>query len=247
MDNTTCPIKLERGVLQGDCLSTPLFNLCFNTLIRSVKQRKVNCLGCVLDYTLQPRHWFQFADDSAAATSSIQDNQYLLNLFTKWSVWANFVVRVDKCKSFGITKNVSQSFRFEPNLVICREKIPAVGSNMPFEYLEKKFNFEMKINEVLEELEKRVISYLTVIDKLPLHPKFKIQILTRYVFSKIRWTLWVSNNLVKTEIRFQHTILHPSLAQISPGCQHNASHPALKSSWGGNDSHLRIISEISFI
>ena len=112
-------------------------------------------------------------------------------LFTKWSVWANFVLRVDECKSFGITKNVSQSVQFEPNLVICREKIPAVGSNMSSEYLGKKFNFRMKINEVQEELEKRVISYLTVIDKLPLHPKFKIQILTRYVFSKIRWTLMI--------------------------------------------------------
>ena len=188
---------------------------------------------------LQPRQWL------------MQDNQYLLNLFTKWSVWANFVVRVNKCKSFRITKNVCQSVQFEPNLVICREKIPAVESNKSFEYLGKTFNFEMKINKVQEELEKRVISYLTVIDKLPLHPKFKIQISTRYVFSKIRWTLTIYEfpitDLVKTEIRFQHTILHPSLAQIPPGCKHNASHPALKSAWGRSDSHLRIISEMSFI
>ena len=137
-------------------------HLCFDTLIQTVKQRKVNCLGYVFDYMLQPCHWLQFADDTAIATSSIQDNHYLLNLFTKRSVWANFVARVDKGKSFGITKNVSQSFQFEPNLVICHEKIPAVESNMSFEYLAKKFNFEMKINEVQEELEKRVISYLTV-------------------------------------------------------------------------------------
>ena len=189
MGYTICPIKLERGVLPGDCLLSLLFNLCFNTLIQTVKQRKVNCLGYVFDYTLQPRHWLQFADDTAIATSCVQDNQYLLNLFTDWSVWANFVARLDKCKSFDITKNVAQSVQFEPNLVICREKIPAVESNMSFENLGKKFNFEMKINEVREELEKRVISYLTVIDRLPLHPKFKIQILTGYVFSKIRWTL----------------------------------------------------------
>ena len=184
MGYTTCPIKLERGVLQGDCLSPLLFNFCFNTLIQTVKQRKVNCLGYVFDYTLQPRNWLQFADDTVIATSCIQDNQYLLNLFTKWSVWANFVVRVDKCKSFGITK---KSVQFEPNLVICREKIPEVESNKSFE----QSNFEMRINEVQEELEKRVISYLTVIDKLPLHPKSKIQILTIYVFSKIRWTLTI--------------------------------------------------------
>ena len=55
----------------------------------------------------------------------------------------------------------------------------------------KKFNFEIKINEVQEELEKRVISYLTVIDNFLLHPKIKVQILTRYVFNKIRWTLMI--------------------------------------------------------
>ena len=65
MGDTICPIKLERGVLQGDCLSPLLFNLFFNTLIQTVKQRKVNCLGYAFDYTLQPRHWLQFADDTA--------------------------------------------------------------------------------------------------------------------------------------------------------------------------------------
>ena len=129
----------------------------------------MNCLGYIFDCTQQPRHWLPFADDTAIPRSCVQDNQYLLNLVTKWSVWADFVVHVDKCKSFDITKNV--------------KKIPAVESNMSFEYLGKKFNFEMKINEVQEKLQKRVISYLTVIDKLPLHPMFKIQILTRYVFS----------------------------------------------------------------
>ena len=190
MGYTTCPIKLERGVFQGDCLSPLLFNLCFNTLIQTVKQRKVNCLGYVFDYTLQPRHWLQFADDTVIATSCVQDNQYLLNLFTKWSVWANFVVHVDKCKSFGITKKVCLNpSNLSRTLLYVVKKIPAVESNKSFKYLGKQFNFEMRINEVQEKLEKRVISYLTVIDKLPLHPKSKIQIVTRYVFSKIRWTL----------------------------------------------------------
>ena len=121
---------------------------------------------------------------------------------------------------------------------------------MSFEYLEKKFNFKMEINEVQEELQKRVISYLKVIDKLPLHPKFKIQILTRYVSSKIRRTpticefpiTWLKQKLDSSILYYIHRWL-----KFHPGCQHNASHPALKSSWGGSDSHLRIISEMLFI
>ena len=92
-------IKVERGVLKGDCLSPLLFNMCFNTLIQTIRQKKINCLGYVFDYTLQPCHWFQFADDTAIATSSCQDNQYLLNLFTKWATWANFIVRVESVRA----------------------------------------------------------------------------------------------------------------------------------------------------
>ena len=41
-------IPFKRGVLQGDCLSPLLFNLCFNTFIQFVKQEKYNQLGFLL-------------------------------------------------------------------------------------------------------------------------------------------------------------------------------------------------------
>ena len=37
----TNPIKVDRGVLQGDCLSPLLFNLCINTLVNTVKNEKL--------------------------------------------------------------------------------------------------------------------------------------------------------------------------------------------------------------
>ena len=85
-------IKVERGVLQGDCLSPLLFNMCFNTLIQTIRQKKINCLGYVFDHTLQSHQWFQFADDTAIATSSCQDNQYPPNLFTNWAIWCTFQI-----------------------------------------------------------------------------------------------------------------------------------------------------------
>ena len=36
-DYITNPIKVERGVLQGDCLSPLLFNLVFNSFIQTIK------------------------------------------------------------------------------------------------------------------------------------------------------------------------------------------------------------------
>ena len=77
-------IILEKGVLQGDCLSPLLFNLVVNTLLKAIDSEKVRCMGYSYCDTLSPRHWFQFADDSALVTSTVEDSQVILNIFTKW-------------------------------------------------------------------------------------------------------------------------------------------------------------------
>ena len=41
----TPAIPVRRGVLQGDCLSPLLFNLCFNTFIQYIKSDKYKQLG----------------------------------------------------------------------------------------------------------------------------------------------------------------------------------------------------------
>ena len=42
---------------------------------------KINCMGYVYDGPLAPKHWIQFADDTALVTSLESDNQYLCNAF----------------------------------------------------------------------------------------------------------------------------------------------------------------------
>ena len=52
----THPIKVSRGVLQGDSLSPLIFNLCINTLVECIKLEKVKCLGYVSSEGTGPRH-----------------------------------------------------------------------------------------------------------------------------------------------------------------------------------------------
>ena len=80
----TNPILVRKGVLQGDCLSPLLFNMCFNTLIRCIQDEKIKRIGYSFTDALGPRHWFQFAGDTALATATPEDNQALLNVFSKW-------------------------------------------------------------------------------------------------------------------------------------------------------------------
>ena len=106
----TNPIRVDRGVLQGDSLSPLLFNMCVNTLINTIEDKSIKCMGYIAEKILSPRHWFQFADDTAIVTALEEDNQRLLNLFTKWSSWADLGIRADKCQSFGVKNICHQQF-----------------------------------------------------------------------------------------------------------------------------------------
>ena len=57
-------IKVKRDVLQSGCLSPLFFNLCFNDFIGYISDLKF----AQFDFStasLNPLHWFQFADDAA--------------------------------------------------------------------------------------------------------------------------------------------------------------------------------------
>ena len=73
-DSSTEPMIVGKGVLQRDCLSQLLFNMIFNTFIKSIDHEKVRCIGYSSAKTLLPCHWFQFADHSATTISTEKAN-----------------------------------------------------------------------------------------------------------------------------------------------------------------------------
>ena len=125
----TSPIKVQRGVLQGDSLSPLLFNLIVNTLIIMIKSEKVECMGHC-NGALSPKHWFQFADDTTIVTVLERDNQLLCNAFLKWSTWADLIIHDDKCHTFGMKKSKTKSVQFKPFITLKKERIPPVNFHM---------------------------------------------------------------------------------------------------------------------
>ena len=83
-------ISVGCGVLQSDCLSPLLFDMCFNTFIQHIKADKYRQFGVTCNF-LNPIHWFQFADDVAVIMGQECENQHLLNRFTIWCQWSNMI------------------------------------------------------------------------------------------------------------------------------------------------------------
>ena len=79
-----------------------------------------------------PRHWYEFADDAAVVTGLEHENQVLLNAFNHWCTWANMIIRVDQCHSFGMKKVGSSAKQYKPKLYINNELIPAIEINESF-------------------------------------------------------------------------------------------------------------------
>ena len=194
-------LTVGRGVLQGDCLSPLLFNMCFNTFIQHIKAEKYSQFGFSFKM-LNPIHWFQFADDAAVITSQESENQHLLNRLSVWCQWSDMIIRVDKCSTFGIKKVTTKSIQFLPKLLINNRLIPKINIGESFQYLGRYFDFEMSNNNHKEQLTS-LVNEMTDIDLKPLHPKNKLLLYSRYVLSKPPWHFtaatpsktWVTENI----------------------------------------------------
>ena len=193
---STPAIPFNRGVLQGDCLSPLIFNLCFNTFIQFIKQEKYNQFGFSPhdenDRLFHSVHWFQFADDAAVITTNERENQLLLNCFSRWCQWAGMVIRVDKC-TFGIKKFSTSSLQFQPKLLINSELIPPVKQGESFKYLGRYFNFDMDNKDHKELVKSSLQTMLKTIDSLNIHPRNRLLLYDRYVLSKLSWHLTVTD------------------------------------------------------
>ena len=202
-------IKVGRGVLQGDCLSTLTFNLFFNTFIHYISHQKFKQFGYSLD-SLFPVHWFPFADDAAVTTSLENENQLLLNHFSRWCTWAGMILRVDKCSTFGIRKASSSSIQFLPKLTINNSVVPPVEIDSSFRYLGRYFNFTMNNHQHMSDLLDTTNTLMSKINDLSCHPKNKLFLYHRLLLSKISWNLtiadisktWIIENLDSIVLKY---------------------------------------------
>ena len=113
------------------------------------------------------------------------------------------IIRVDKCKTFGMANIGSQWKQYLPKLFLNNELVPQVKLEESFTYLGRHFNYAMDDAEHKSHIQERTNEILQDIDKLPFHPRHKIALYKSYLLSQISWGLtvanigltWVKNNL----------------------------------------------------
>ena len=210
---TTDFLHVGNGVLQGDCLSPLLFNMIVNTFIQRIKKKQFEDLGYKFIQYLSPRHWFQFADDAAVITSMESHNQILLNEFSRWCNWAGLSIRIDKCHAFGMAKIKTASKQVRPKLYLNNVLIPPVKESEHFVYLGKCFDFEMSSEMHKVSLTDNLKKLMNTVDQLPLHPRNKITIYSRYILPKLSWELTISDITVTWVKQVLDPILHSYLRQ----------------------------------
>ena len=105
-------------------------------------------------------------------------------MFSRWCSWADMIIRVDKCHSFGIEKSGTISKQFQPKLFVYNEIIPPVKQDKYFTYLGRHFDYKMTNNQHKDDLLSDTKNIMKKIDDLLLHLKNKMLIYQRYVLSK---------------------------------------------------------------
>ena len=99
------------------------------------------------------------------------------------------------------------------------ERVPPVKIGDSFVYLGKTFRYDMNNQHVKDELLNILEDTIGKTDNLPLHPRYKIKIITLYTYSKIKWLLscynldmaWIKNSCDSLVLRYirKWLNLHP--------------------------------------
>ena len=170
----------------------------FNTFVQHIKSESYTQLGfwkfgIKSGIPCNPINWFQFADDAAVFSSQEKENQILLNRFSVWCQWANMIIRVDKCSTFGIRKQSSRSVQYKPKLFINHLLVRRIEIGESFRYHGRYFDFNMSDAKHQSEICDLFNDIISKIDKLPLQPQNRILLYSRYLLYEISWDLAITD------------------------------------------------------
>ena len=91
----------------------------------------------------------------------------------------------DKYVTFAMRKGSTKSTQFQPKLIINNESVPHAMNEDCFRYLGRHFDLTTSNGKNKSELVEILVSLMSDIEKLPMHPKNKLYLYQKYVLSKV--------------------------------------------------------------
>ena len=196
---STPPIPIGRGTLQGDPLSTILFDLMMEPLTRWLQKGKH---GYSPVPTGTQHEGILYADDVALTTKSIKSiSQQQLLKIEKFGEWSHIRVNPNKCRTTAwvpklqsITKKADRDTTLKDSLAhitILGKQIPTLAQDEPLSggYLGCQLTASLQSGPQKQWLNDTLKEAQTAIQSAPVTIRTKIAMVQYLIYSKVRYTM----------------------------------------------------------
>jgi hypothetical protein len=147
--------------------------------------------------------WTQFADDATVINGTLNETQFMLNLFQRWTNWADLIIRPDKCCVYAATKRNGLYQQITQSLSVDGKAIPAVQIGESFTYLGHNFAFATELVSAKAGLLATMHEIIKLVDELQITPLLKMHALNLQLKAKLSFALgqyaigstWISQHL----------------------------------------------------
>ena len=200
---STGSIPVCWGVLQGDTLSPLLFNLGFDTLMSTLNRPEIQSRCVLWGDGVTRSLWSQFADDAAIVCDAAKDTQLLINLFQRWTTWADLIIRPDKCFAYAASKRNGIYQQILPSFSVNGVPISPIKIGESMTYLGHQFSFSTDAEIAQSILLADTLQAIEHVKHLPITPLLKCHALNLQLRAKLSFSLshcslsltWIKNNL----------------------------------------------------
>ena len=147
--------------------------------------------------------WSQFADDAAIVCDSAKDTQLLINLFQRWTAWADLIIRPDKCFAYAASKRNGVYQQIIPSFSVNGAPITPIKMGESMTYLGHQFSFPIDVEIAQSILLSETLHAIEDVKHLPISPLLKCHALILQLRAKLSFSLshsnvsltWIKNNL----------------------------------------------------
>ena len=194
----TPPVPINRGTLQGDPLSTILFDLMMEPLTRWLQKGNH---GYKTEATGLMHEGILYADDVALTSRSIRSTQTQLKKIELFGEWSHIKVNPNKCRTTGwvpklqaILKTTERDAALKNSLAhvtILGSHIPTLGQDdpLPGGYLGCQLTASLSSGPQKQWLNDTLKEAQAAIQSAPVKIKTKIAMIQYLIYSKVRYTM----------------------------------------------------------